>query len=417
MNEQDITALLEGAHAATRSLLGMEETEVNLTLQAVAEALVQATEKILQANALDLARMDPANSKYDRLKLTASRLADIASDMRHVATLPSPRRTLEQRELPNGLQLSKVAVPFGVVGVIFEARPNVCADVFALCFKSGNVCVLKGGRDADDTNRAIVGVIQQTLAAHGVASEVVTLLPSTHEAADAMMHARGTIDLIIPRGGAALIRSVKEHATVPVIETGAGVCHCYIDRTARTDYAMRIVENAKTRRVSVCNALDCVLIHRERLSDLPQICAPLAEKSVVIHADAESYAALEGIYPPQLLVAAEADDFGREFLSMQLALKTVGSLDEAWAHIARYGSGHSESIVTEDSAAARRFQLEVDAACVYHNAPTSFTDGAQFGLGAEIGISTQKLHARGPMALRELMTYKWLIEGTAQVRP
>ena len=414
---EDVMEMLRRAHSATRDLLRLTEDEVNATLGAVADALVASTDAILAANTADLSRMDSADPKYDRLKLTAARLADIASDMRHVATLPSPRVELEHRVLPNGLQLSKVAVPFGVVGVIFEARPNVCADVFALCFKSGNVSVLKGGHDADDTNRAIVGVIKATLLARGVNPDVVTLLPSSRAATDVMIHARGLVDLIIPRGGAALIRSVRDNATVPVIETGAGVCHCYVDSAANTEYARRIVNNAKTRRVSVCNALDCVIVHRDRLGDLAEILAPLAEHSVTVHADTASLDALRGKYPDALLVAAEPDDFGREFLSYRMSVKTAADIDEALEHIARYGSGHSESIVTDDDAAARRFQLEVDAACVYHNAPTSFTDGAQFGLGAEIGISTQKLHARGPMALRELTTYKWLVRGTAQTRP
>jgi glutamate-5-semialdehyde dehydrogenase len=413
----DVRRMLERAHAATRELLRLSDSEVCGTLNVVADALEANCEGILAANARDLSRMDPADSKYDRLKLTASRLADIAADMRHVASLPSPRVELENRTLPNGLHLSKVAVPFGVVGVIFEARPNVCADVFSLCFRSGNVCVLKGGHDADDTNRAIVAVIASTLSARGISPDVVTLLPSSREAAEVMMHARGLVDLIIPRGGASLIRNVRDNATVPVIETGAGVCHCYIDRAANIEYARRIVDNAKTRRVSVCNALDCVVVHGERLADLPEIMAPLAAKSVVVHADAPSYAALSGSYPAELLVEAEPDDFGHEFLSYQLAVKTVSDEGEAIEHIARYGSGHSESIVTDDESAAQRFMVEVDAACVYHNAPTSFTDGAQFGLGAEIGISTQKLHARGPMALRELMTYKWLVRGAAQTRP
>lgn len=405
------------ARRASRRLLRLTDEETNAILIETADALVAATDDILAANALDLSRMDPANPKYDRLRLTPDRIASIAADMRNVASLPSPRVEIDRRVRPNGLVIRRVAVPFGVIGVIYEARPNVTADVFSLCFKSGNVCVLKGGHDADDSSRAIIGVIHSVLRRHGIDPAVATLLPATREATDTLLAARGIVDLIIPRGSSSLINSVREKSKVPVIETGAGVCHCYIDASAPADMARDIVNNAKTRRVSVCNALDCAVVHSSQLASLPAICEPLAASEVVIHADARSYAALDGHYPARLLRRAVADDFGTEFLSYAMAIKTVDTLDEALDHIALYGSGHSESVVAADDAVKERFSTEVDAACVYTNAPTSWTDGAQFGLGAEIGISTQKMHARGPMALEGLMTYKWLISGNGQLRP
>lgn len=408
---------LTDARRASRQLLSLNDDTIKNILLETADALVAATDKILAANAQDLSRMDPANPKYDRLKLTPERIAGIAGDMRNVATLPSPRVELDSRERPNGLIIRRVAVPFGVIGVIYEARPNVTADVFSLCFKSGNVCVLKGGHDADDSSRAIIDVIHSVLSNHNIDPAVATLLPATREATDILLAARGTVDLIIPRGSSNLINSVREKSKVPVIETGAGVCHCYVDATADIDMARDIVNNAKTRRVSVCNALDCLIINSKLLGSLADICKPLAASIVAIHADERAFGALKGNYPDALLSLAGAADFGTEFLGYSMAIKTVDSLDEAIAHIDNYGSGHSESIVTASEEAMQRFTTEVDAACVYTNAPTSFTDGAQFGLGAEIGISTQKMHARGPMALAELMTYKWIIKGNGQIRP
>ncbi|MBD5246661.1 MAG: glutamate-5-semialdehyde dehydrogenase [Barnesiella sp.] len=404
------------ARKASRQLLSLPTERTNEILVATADALVAATDDIIRANALDLSRMDPADPKYDRLKLTAERIAGIAADMRNVATLPSPRRELDHRVRPNGLVITRVAVPFGVIGVIYEARPNVTADVFSLCFKSGNACVLKGGHDADDSNRAIIAVIHSVLERNGISPAVATLLPATREATDELLAARGFVDLIIPRGSRRLIDSVREKSRVPVIETGAGVCHCYVDASADIAMARDIVNNAKTRRVSVCNALDCVIVNSALLDSLETICEPLAASKVVVHADERSYDALSGRYPAELLVRATEEDFGTEYLSYAMAVKTVDNLDEALDHIARYGLGHSESVVTADEEVKQRFATEVDAACVYTNAPTSWTDGAQFGLGAEIGISTQKMHARGPMALAELMTYKWIITGNGQTR-
>lgn len=413
----DLTATFERVKAAGRSLIRMPEERVNGILRALADETLRQTPYILEENEKDLSRMSPEDPKYDRLKLTAERLGDIAADIRHVAELPSPLGRVQKHcVLPNGLELKRVSVPFGVIGIIYEARPNVSFDVFSLCFKAGSACVLKGGSDAECSNRAIVKVIHEVLARSGVDTAVAELLPAGRESAAALLQARGYVDLLIPRGGSRLIDFVRENARIPVIETGAGVCHAYFDADADLQKGTAIVHNAKTRRVSVCNALDCLVVHSGRLSDLPALCAPLQASRVQVYADGQAYAALAGRYPAELLHHAGADSFGTEYLSYAMAVKTVSSLDEALGHISRYGSGHSECIVTENPAAAERFQQMTDAACVYVNAPTSFTDGAQFGLGAEIGISTQKLHARGPMALEEITTYKWLIKGDGQVR-
>lgn len=402
---------------AGKQLLAWDEAAINRILTDVADAAVQRVDYILEENSKDLARMEPANPKYDRLKLTEARVQEIARGIRQVASLPSPLgRVLKESTLPNGLHLRRVSVPFGVIGIIYEARPNVSFDVFSLCLKAGSACVLKGGSDADCSNRAIVAVIQEVLRRAGMDEHVVELLPAGHESTACLLQADRYVDLLIPRGGKQLIEFVKQHARVPVIETGAGICHTYFDREGEVEKGAAIINNAKTRRVSVCNALDCLLVHADRLGDLPALCAPLQQSHVLLYADAPAYAALSGQYPSSLLQPATAESFGTEFLDYKMAIKTVASLEEALGHIDRYGSRHSESIVTEDKARAARFLRQVDAACVYHNAPTSFTDGAQFGLGAEIGISTQKLHARGPMALEEITTYKWLIEGNGQVR-
>ena len=407
----------ERVKRASKALPLLTDEQRNDVLLAVADAIVSNQGRILEANAEDLARMERSNPLYDRLQLTESRLEGIAADMRNVATLPSPLgHVSKQSTLPNGLRLCRVSVPFGVIGMIYEARPNVTYDVFSLCFKSGNACILKGGRDAVASNETGVAIIHEVLAGFGINPDVVTLLPATHEATGEMLSAVGYVDLCIPRGGRKLIDFVRDTARVPVIETGAGVVNTYFDENGTLEMGKAIVCNAKTRRVSVCNALDCLIMHRSRLNDLPALVAPMADKHVVIYADREAYAALDGQYPAPLLLPATEDAFGTEFMDYKLAVKTVGSLNEAIDHIDRYGSGHSEAIITADEQAARQFQAHVDAACVYWNAPTSFTDGAQFGLGAEIGISTQKLGPRGPMALEEITTYKWLIEGEGQVR-
>ncbi|MDY4498234.1 MAG: glutamate-5-semialdehyde dehydrogenase [Prevotella sp.] len=389
--------LFENTKAASRTLAAISDDRRNEILLAVATAIISQKERILSANSRDLARMEPSNPLYDRLQLTSSRLDGIASDMRNVASLPSPLgRVLRETVLPNGLRLKRVSVPFGVIGMIYEARPNVTFDVFSLCFKSGNACVLKGGKDADESNREEVALIHEILHQYGVSPDVVTLLPATHDATAAMLNAVGYVDVCIPRGGRKLIDFVRDNAKVPVIETGAGVVHAYFDEYGDVEMGARIIDNAKTRRVSVCNALDCLIIHRSRLSDLPKLLEPVKAKGVEIY--------------------EEESAWGTEFMDYKMSVKVVDSLDEAIAHITRYGSGHSECIITQNESNARRFQQLVDAACVYWNVPTSFTDGAQFGLGAEIGISTQKLGPRGPMGLEEITTYKWLIEGEGQVR-
>ena len=406
----------EQVKRASKSLALLTDEQRNSILNAVADAIVQQKDRILKANATDLAKMGSSNPLYDRLQLTDSRLEAIAADMRNVASLPSPLGHITKaKTLPNGMRLCRVSVPFGVIGMIYEARPNVTFDVFSLCFKSGNACVLKGGKDADCSNREEVALIHEILQQYSIDKDVVALLPATHEATGEMLNAVGYIDLCIPRGGRKLIDFVRDTARVPVIETGAGVVNTYFDKEGQLEMGKAIVLNAKTRRVSVCNALDCLLVHIDRLNDLNSLVSPLAEKHVIIYADEHAFQTLYGKYP--FLEHATEDSFGTEFMDYKLAIKTVASLDEALAHIDKNGSGHSEAIITDNEETARQFQAHVDAACVYWNVPTSFTDGAQFGLGAEIGISTQKLGPRGPMALEEICTYKWLIEGEGQVRP
>ena len=409
--------IFERVKTASKQLALITDEQRNGILLSLADAIGEHEETLLQANAQDLARMDKSNPLYDRLQLTSERLKGIADDMRHVANLPSPLGIVtKHRVLDNGLDLKRVSVPFGVIGMIYEARPNVSFDVFTLCFKSGNACVLKGGKDADQSNQAIVSLIHNVLGQYGIPADVVALLPATHEATAEMLNAVGYIDLCIPRGGKKLIEFVRNTARIPVIETGAGVVNTYFDKDGDTSMGARIINNAKTRRVSVCNALDCLIIHSQRLADLPQLCLPLSESNVIIHADQPALEALKGNYPEHLLQLADDRTYGTEFMDYALAIKTVDDIQGALTHIACYGSGHSECIITQDEQAARLFQSQVDAACVYWNAPTSFTDGAQFGLGAEIGISTQKLGPRGPMALEEITTYKWIIEGNGQIR-
>ena len=414
----------EKVKRASKSLALLSDDQRNEILLAVADAIINNKQRILDANAQDLAKMSKDNPLYDRLQLTDSRLEGIASDMRNVATLPSPLGHItKQKTLANGLRLSRISVPFGVIGMIYEARPNVTFDVFSLCFKSGNACVLKGGKDADCSNREEVALIHEILEKYGVNKDVVALLPATHEATGEMLNAVGYVDLCIPRGGRKLIDFVRDTARIPVIETGAGVVNTYFDKDGDLEMGKAIINNAKTRRVSVCNALDCLLIHESRLSDLPELVAPMLEHNppVALYADEKAYAAVANstLYTlhSTLLHHATDDSFGTEFMDYKLAIKTVSSLEEALEHIDENGSGHSESIITMNEQTARKFQAHVDAACVYWNVPTSFTDGAQFGLGAEIGISTQKLGPRGPMALEEICTYKWLIEGEGQTRP
>jgi glutamate-5-semialdehyde dehydrogenase len=415
--EKNIKEQIRQAAAASVDLCVCDDAKVSRVLTDAADMLLVRQAEILEANLRDLARMKPDDPKYDRLKLTAERLEGMANDMRQVAALPSPLgKVLAESRRPNGMLIRKISVPFGVVGVIYEARPNVTFDVFSLCLKSGNVCILKGGSDAYCSNLALAGIIRETLERHDINPQTCTLLPPEREATAALLQAAGSVDLVIPRGSSALIRYVREHSLVPVIETGAGICHTYFDRDGDREKGRAIVNNAKTRRVSVCNALDCLIIHQERLSDLPYICGKLADSRVVIYADGQALTALSGQYPPSLLQPAVPENYGTEFLDYKMSIRTVPSLDEALEHIAAYGSKHSESIISESPEAVRLFELKVDAACVYANVSTAFTDGAQFGFGAEIGISTQKLHARGPMALPELTTYKYIVEGDGQTR-
>jgi len=403
--------------AASRSLNLVSDETINKVLLALADKAVAQTDEILVENAKDLAAMERSNPMYDRLLLSKERIEGIASDIRNVASLPSPLgRLIDETIRPNGMRISRIAVPFGVVGIIYEARPNVSFDVFSLCLKSGNACVLKGGTDAHNSNLAIVNVIQSVLESFGLDKNIVTLLPAGREATAELMNAVGVVDVIIPRGGKGLIEFVRDNSRIPVIETGAGICHTYFDEYGDLAKGREIVFNSKTRRVSVCNTLDCLVINEKRLADLPALCEKLATKNVVIYADIKAFTFLNGKYPSELLQKATPESYGTEFLDYKMSVKTVASLSDAVEHISTYSSKHSECIVSENDANISYFDKMVDAACVYTNVSTAFTDGAQFGLGAEIGISTQKLHARGPMALAELCSYKWIVKGDGQIR-
>lgn len=413
----DFKEIFQAAKRAVADLAAADDAKVSDMLRTLADETDKRQTVLLDANKADLEKMDKDNPMYDRLRLDGRRLDGIAADMRNVAGLQSPvGRILSETVRPNGMKICKVSVPFGVVGIIYESRPNVSFDVFSLCVKSGNACILKGGSDAFHTNSAIVELIRSVLRDCGFDENIVTLMPAGHDSTAALLEAAGDVDLVIPRGSKRLIDFVRQNARVPVIETGAGICHTYFDRDGDLNKGAAIVTNAKTRRVSVCNALDCLIVHKDRLFDLPGLCSGVKDHDVVIYADEAAYAALEGNYPAELLLHADEDSFGTEFLSYRMAVRTVDSLDEALQHISRYSSKHSECIVTENKETADRFLREVDAACVYANVSTAFTDGAQFGFGAEIGISTQKLHARGPMALPELNTYKYVITGDGQIR-
>ncbi len=417
ITKQHILDQLAQVRDASRSAYRLTDSKISKILREVAGLTEKKMSFILEENQKDLDHMDPDDPKYDRLKLTEERIKSIANDMRNVAGMPTPLgKVLEEKTLENKLQLRKVSVPLGVIGMIYEARPNVTLDVFALCLKSGNACVLKGGSDAEYSNIAIVSMIREVLKKHKVDEHMLYLMPASREGTQVLLEAVDFVDIIIPRGSQGLINFVREHAKVPVIETGAGIVHTYVDASADLSMARDIVFNAKTRRVSVCNALDCLIIHHSYLEKLQDICMPLAKKRVEIYADEASHAALEGFYPVALLQPVQPEHFGTEFLSHKMSVKTVGNLQEALDHIAKFSSRHSEAIVAEDSVVIDEFVQSVDAAAVYVNTSTAFTDGAQFGMGAEIGISTQKLHARGPMSLPELTSYKWQIFGDGQVR-
>jgi glutamate-5-semialdehyde dehydrogenase len=402
---------------ASRDLVKIDVDTINKVLLALADEAEKQTAFLLSENQKDLDRMDKADPKYDRLKLTDERIRGIASDIRNVAKLPYPvGKILEERDMPNGLKLSKITVPLGVIGIIYEARPNVTFDCFALCLKSGNACILKGGSDAKDSNQAIISVIKKVLADFSLNTSIGELLPVEREATQALLTARGYVDVIIPRGSQNLINYVADNAKIPIIETGAGIVHTYLDDDADISKAAEIVNNAKTRRVSVCNALDCLIVHKKQLANLPKVVELLAKSNVIIYADEISRMILTGRYPKELLQTATEDSYGTEFLDYKMSIKTVENIDEAINHIYTHSSKHSEAIISNNKDNIERFFNEVDAAAVFANASTAFTDGAQFGLGAEIGISTQKLHARGPMALAELTSYKWVVKGDGQVR-
>ena len=414
--EQYLRDGLAHAREAARELARCDDDTIREVLYALAEKTLANLDEVLEANRSDLSRMPEADPKYDRLLLNESRLEAICKDLRAVADLPSPiGEVLERRRLDNGLELSKVRVPMGVIAVIFESRPNVTFDVFALCLKTRNACVLKGSSDAHDTNRVAVRLMHEVLLEHGILPDCVFLAPPQREWLPRILDAVGYIDLAIPRGSQGLIDFVRDNARIPVIETGAGIVHTYVDASADLDKARAVVTNAKTRRVSVCNALDTLVLHRDLLEQLPSLLADMGDKGVEVFADTDAYAALEGRYAATLNRAEEAH-FGTEFLAMKLSIRTVDDLDEALDHIHRHSSKHSEAVLAEDPAVIERFLDEVDAAAVYANTSTAFTDGGQFGMGAEIGISTQKLHARGPMALPELSSYKWVVRGDGQVR-
>ncbi len=412
----------KAAKAASKRLAFLSAEVKNNALHNIAEALVNKEEEILAANKIDYEEAKSSGmseAMLDRLMLSPSRLEGIAQDATAVAGLPDPvGEIFEMRTLPNGLQIGKKRVPLGVIGAIYESRPNVTIDISSLCLKSGNAVILRGGREALNSNSILAGVAQEACYQAGVPQGAIQLIESTERAfVDQMLQMKGIIDLIIPRGGSGLIEHVSRNARMPVLTGGVGVCHTYVDKNADLNKAVAIAYNAKVQRPTVCNALDCLLVHSQIAWDyLPSVAEEWAKAGVEMHCDEQAMVILKSV-PSLKLVPAVNEDWGKEFLSLTAAIKVVDSLDEALEHIERYGSGHSEAIVTEDYSAAMRFLNEVDAACVYANASTRFTDGAQFGLGAEIGISTQKFHARGPMALKELTSYKWIIFGTGQVRP
>ncbi|MDW7694671.1 glutamate-5-semialdehyde dehydrogenase [Flammeovirgaceae bacterium SG7u.111] len=410
-------AYFENVRKGSRVVGILSDEKIEAVLADLAAEAVANTEYLLVENKKDLDRMDPEDPKYDRLKLTAERIEGIAADIINVSKLQSPLgKVLMEKTLPNGLELSKITVPLGVVSVIYESRPNVTFDVFSLCFKTGNACLLKGSSDAEYSNLAIIDLIHRVLQKHEIDTNVAQLLPAERAATGELMEAVDYVDIIIPRGSQGLINFVRDNSKVPVIETGAGIVHTYYDKEADLEKGKAIIVNAKTRRVSVCNALDCLVIHQDRLSDLPAIVEGMKAFNVEIFADAKAFSFINGHYPAELLQHASEEHFGIEFLSHKMSIKTVESFDEAVEHITEFSSKHSEAIVTENKETAELFLKLIDAAAVYVNTTTAYTDGAQFGLGAEIGISTQKLHARGPMALEELTSYKWLIIGNGQIR-
>jgi glutamate-5-semialdehyde dehydrogenase len=413
----DCTQIFIKARNASRYLTGLEDSEINKLLIHLAKETESNASFIIAENEKDLSLMMKSDPRYDRLQLTPAIIKGIAADIRSISSMPSPLgKILSEYRRPDDLLITKVSVPFGVIGIIYEARPNVTFDVFSLCLKSGNVCILKGGSDAAYSNNAIVSIIKKVLKQFRINDDIISLLPPGREETEQLLKARKYIDLVIPRGSRELIEYVRKTAEVPVIETGAGICHTYFDEYGDRDKGREIVNNAKTRRVSVCNALDCLIIHKNRLNDLAWITGLCADSEVIIYADEKAYKALDGNYPGKLLEKATHDSYGTEFLSFRMAVKTVSSFEKALEHIDEFGSRHSEAIITENPDRQNDFCRITDAAVVYTNASTAFTDGAQFGLGTEIGISTQKLHARGPMALEALTAAKWIVRGNGHIR-
>jgi len=412
-----IQVQLQAAKRAKKSINALALSERQAILIGISESLLENIDNIITENKKDLDRMDPTDSKYDRLLLTKERIIGLSNSVLDVANLPDPTGvSLSSKVLPNGLQIEKKSVALGVVGVIYEARPNVTIDVAALCIQSGNVCLLRGGSDAFYTNTCLVNLIQSVLISQSVDANLVQLLPTDRELVYDLLTATQYVDIIIPRGSQSLIDFVRENAKVPVIETGAGVCHTYVDKTADLDKAVAIVVNAKTSRPSVCNALDTVLIDKDVAEAFIQkLAAPLIPYQVEVFASEELFGNFEQLHYP-FLAKAQEEDFGREFLDFKCSIKSVDGLSGALEHIEKYSSKHSECIVSQDERAVNTFLQSVDAAAVYANASTRFTDGGEFGLGAEIGISTQKLHARGPFALEKLVTEKWYIRGDGQIR-
>ncbi|AIL64586.1 Gamma-glutamyl phosphate reductase [Rickettsiales bacterium Ac37b] len=413
----NITNELTKVKQASSALFLLNDEQINNVLNELALVLLNNAVKIIAENKKDLASMDKGNPMYDRLFLDENRIRNIADSIKKVALLPTPiKHILQKKIMQNGLTINKISVPLGVIAVIYESRPNVTMDVFSLCFKSCNGCILKGGKEAYYSNVILVSIIKEVLVKNHINPNIIALFSLNRKETKNLIMANGLIDACIPRGSKNLIDFVRENATIPIIETGAGVVHLYFDLHGDITKGKNIINNSKTRRVSVCNALDCLLIHKDRLYDLYTIIEPLQSHNVELFVDKQAYQILKDNYPANLLSYNEQEIYGQEFLSYKMSIKTVTSLDEAIQHVTNYTSGHSEAIITEDNTASECFIQSIDAAVVYINASTAFTDGEQFGMGAEIGISTQKLHARGPMGLDSLTSYKWIVYGSGQIR-
>lgn len=418
MSHQKFIRVLRRTKRAGRETAQASSQKKNTVLRTLAVLLGRHCQTILAANRRDLAGVPKNYPHRDRLLLTQERIRGMIAGLRQIERLPDPvGAVIDRRIRPNGLRIRRERVPFGVVGIIYESRPNVTVEIFSIAVKTGNAVVLKGGEEAWNSNRALVSLIHRALRLNGLPPEAALMLdPGKPKIVEWLLEAHGLVDVLIPRGGMGLIRFVREYAKVPIIETGAGVCHMYVEKTADLRIASRLIANAKTRRPSVCNALDTIVVDRALLSHLPAMVRLLEKERVRIYADRDAQKALKGTYAPALLRKAKTSDFGKEFLSLQCSIKTVSGFDEALRFVADHTSGHSEGIVTRDKTKARRFLSAIDAAALYVNASIAFTDGNEFGLGAEVGISTQKLHARGPMGLEELTSYKWIVEGTGQIR-